>query len=410
MGSARAEVKGEQLMSESLDFDADALREKYRHERDRRLRPEANGQYVEVAGDFSHYVDDPHVDPGFTRKPLMDAVDAVIVGGGFGGLLAAARLRESGVKDIRIIEKAGDFGGTWYWNRFPGAQCDIESYIYLPLLEETGYIPKEKYSFGEEIRAYARRIGEHFDLYRLACFQTEISEMRWLQDKNQWLITTNRDDAMHARFVVISSGPLNRPKLPGIPGIETFKGHSFHTSRWDYGYTGGSTEGGLTKLADKRVAIIGTGATAIQCVPHLGRHAKHLYVFQRTPSSVDVRGNKPTDPEWVKTLTPGWQKRRMENFNAMFSGLPQDVLRPPARRGLRQRRLDRHLPQPRPRRRGPRCPGWRCARTTRPDDRDLRFQEDEPGTRPGRRHGQGLQDRRGAEALVPPVLQTADLQ
>jgi cation diffusion facilitator CzcD-associated flavoprotein CzcO len=311
-------------MSKTLDFDPDTLRQKYRHERDRRLRPEANDQYVEITADFRHYIDDPHVDPGFSRESLTDAVDVVIVGGGFGGLLAAARLREAGVKDIRIIEKGGDFGGTWYWNRYPGAQCDIESYIYLPLLEETGYIPKEKYSFGNEIRAHARRIGEHFDLYRLACFQTEISEMRWLQDENRWLITTNRGDAMHARFVVTSSGPLNRPKLPGIPGIEAFKGHSFHTSRWDYGYTGGSTEGGLTKLADKRVAIIGTGATAIQCVPHLGRHAKHLYVFQRTPSSVDVRGNKPTDPEWVRTLTPGWQKRRMENFNTMFTGVPQD--------------------------------------------------------------------------------------
>jgi len=311
-------------MSKTLDFDPDTLRQKYRHERDRRLRPEANDQYVEITADFRHYIDDPHVDPGFSRESLTDAVDVVIVGGGFGGLLAAARLCEAGVKDIRIIEKGGDFGGTWYWNRYPGAQCDIESYIYLPLLEETGYIPKEKYSFGNEIRAHARRIGEHFDLYRLACFQTEISEMRWLQDENRWLITTNRGDAMHARFVVTSSGPLNRPKLPGIPGIEAFKGHSFHTSRWDYGYTGGSTEGGLTKLADKRVAIIGTGATAIQCVPHLGRHAKHLYVFQRTPSSVDVRGNKPTDPEWVRTLTPGWQKRRMENFNTMFTGVPQD--------------------------------------------------------------------------------------
>ena len=311
-------------MSKTLDFDPDALREKYRHERDRRLRPDANDQYVEITADFRHYVDDPYVEPGFTRESLTDAVDVVIVGGGFGGLLAAARLREAGVKDIRIIEKGGDFGGTWYWNRYPGAQCDIESYIYLPLLEETGYIPKEKYSFGNEIRAHARRIGEHFDLYRLACFQTEISEMRWLEDEKRWLITTNRGDAMHARFVVMSSGPLNRPKLPGIPGIETFKGHSFHTSRWDYGYTGGSTEGGLDKLADKRVAIIGTGATAIQCVPHLGRHAKHLYVFQRTPSSVDVRGNKPTDPEWAKTLTPGWQKRRMENFNTMVTGVPQD--------------------------------------------------------------------------------------
>ncbi|MBX3485706.1 NAD(P)/FAD-dependent oxidoreductase [Phenylobacterium sp.] len=309
---------------DSLDFDPDALRARYRAERDRRLRADGNDQYVEVAADFARYIDDPYVDPGFTRSPLTDSVDVVVVGGGFGGLIAAARLREAGVQDIRIIEKGGDFGGTWYWNRYPGAQCDIEAYIYLPLLEETNFVPKEKYSYAKEIREHAARIGEHYDLYSKACFQTEIREIRWLEDENRWLITTNRDDAMKARYVVMSSGPLNRPKLPGLPGIAEFKGHSFHTSRWDYAYTGGSSEGGLTNLADKRVAIIGTGATAIQCVPHLGQHAKHLYVFQRTPSSVDLRGNRPTDPEWVKTLTPGWQKRRMRNFNTLVSGLPQD--------------------------------------------------------------------------------------
>ena len=311
--------------SPKIDFDPDALRDKYRHERDRRLRSDANAQYVETKGDFSHYVDDPYVEPGFTRAPLTDEVEVLVIGGGFGGLMAAAHLRQAGVKDIRIIEKGGDFGGTWYWNRYPGAQCDIESYIYLPLLEETGYIPKEKYSFAAEIRAHARRIGETFDLYRQACFQTQISALTWLEDENKWLITTNRDDRMKARFVVMSNGPLNRPKLPGIPGIESFKGHSFHTSRWDYGYTGGNSEGGLDKLADKRVAVIGTGATAVQCVPHLGRHAQQLYVFQRTPSSVDVRGNGPTDPEWAKSLTPGWQKRRMDNFNILVAGGHQDV-------------------------------------------------------------------------------------
>ena len=308
----------------TADIDADALRERYRGERDRRLRPDANEQYVETAGDFRHYIDDPYVEPGFTRTPIKDEVDVIVIGGGFGGLLAAARLREAGVKDIRIIEKGGDFGGTWYWNRYPGAQCDVESYIYLPLLEETGYIPKEKYSFAREIREHSRRIGETFDLYDKACFQTEIAEIRWLEDETRWLVTTNRDDSMRARHVVMSNGPLNRPKLPGIPGIETFKGHSFHTSRWDYDYTGGNSEGGLDKLADKRVAIIGTGATAIQCVPHLGRHAKSLHVFQRTPSSVDVRGNKPTDTDWANALTPGWQKRRMDNFNTLVNGGHQD--------------------------------------------------------------------------------------
>src|SRR6476646_8166955 len=201
-------------MSETLDFDPDALREKYRQERDRRLRPQANDQYVEITADFRHYIDDPHVDPGFTRKPLSDAVDVVIVGGGFGGLLAAARLREAGVKDIRIIEKGGDFGGTWYWNRYPGAQCDIESYVYLPLLEETGYIPKEKYSFAPEIFAHAQRIGRHFNLYEKACFQTQVREARWDNKERRWIVTTDRGDIVKARYVIMSSGPLNRPKLP----------------------------------------------------------------------------------------------------------------------------------------------------------------------------------------------------
>jgi cyclohexanone monooxygenase len=308
-----------------FDFDPVALRAKYREERNKRIRAEGNEQYVEVKGDFSRYVDDPYVDPGFSRAPLNDAVEVVIIGGGFGGLLAGARLREAGLKDIRIIEKGGDFGGTWYWNRYPGAQCDIESYIYLPLLEETGYMPREKYSFAPEILAHARRVGEKFDLYRDACFQTQIKAITWSEEECRWLVTTDRGDSIRARFVVMSNGPLNRPKLPGIAGIDSFKGHTFHTSRWDYGYTGGDTNGNLHKLGDKRVAVIGTGATAVQCVPHLGKHAKHLYVFQRTPSSIDVRGNRPTDPDWVKTLQPGWQKHRMENFNVLVSGGPQDV-------------------------------------------------------------------------------------
>jgi cation diffusion facilitator CzcD-associated flavoprotein CzcO len=309
---------------QEFDFDPEALRTKYREERDKRIRADGNEQYVEVKGDFSRYVDDPYVDPGFTREPLNDAVDVVIIGGGFGGLLAGARLREAGVKDIRVIEKGGDFGGTWYWNRYPGAQCDIESYIYLPLLEETGYIPKEKYSYAPEILAHARRIGEHFDLYRNACFQTQIKALTWSEEECRWIVTTNRDDRMRARFVVMSNGPLNRPKLPGIPGIDSFKGHTFHTSRWDYGYTGGDTNGNLHKLGDKRIAVIGTGATAVQCVPFLAKYAKHLDVFQRTPSSIDDRGNRPTDPEWVKTLKPGWQKHRMENFNVLVTGGFQD--------------------------------------------------------------------------------------
>ena len=299
------------------------MRDRYRVERDKRLRADGNDQYIEVVGEFAHYTDDPYVESPIDRPPLTDEVDVIVVGGGFGGLQMGARLREAGVEDLRIIEKGGDFGGTWYWNRYPGAQCDIESYIYLPLLEEVGYIPQEKYSYAREILDYSRRLGEHYRLYDGVMFQTEVTGMTWDEDAARWIVATNRGDALRARFVAMANGPLNRPKLPGIPGISDFQGHAFHTSRWDYDYTGGGPDGDLDRLGDKRVAVIGTGASAIQCVPFLGETVQHLYVFQRTPSSVDVRGNEPTDSQWVAGLQPGWQKQRMENFNGLVSGVPQ---------------------------------------------------------------------------------------
>ncbi|MEU6916878.1 flavin-containing monooxygenase [Streptomyces olindensis] len=308
-----------------LDFDPEALRARYRAERDRRIRPDGNRQYRRTTGEFGHFDDDPYAEPGFSREPLNDHVDVVVVGGGFGGLLTGARLRQAGgLRSIRIIEKGADFGGTWYWNRYPGIHCDIESYVYLPLLEELGYVPKWKYAPGEEIREHARAIARHFDLYREACFRTQARELRWDEGESVWIVTTDRGDRMTARHVVVATGLLSQPKLPGIEGIETFKGHMFHTSRWDYDYTGGDANGGLTKLADKRVALIGTGATAIQVVPHLGRDARHLYVFQRTPSSVDVRGQRPTDPEWAASLRPGWARRRRDNFLAVVTGARTD--------------------------------------------------------------------------------------
>jgi cyclohexanone monooxygenase len=308
--------------AQNLGFDPDALKKKYLAERDKRLRKDGNQQYVEMKGNFAHYLEDPYVAP-VTRAPKTDEVEVVVIGGGFGGLLAGARLRKAGIQDVRMIEKGGDYGGTWYWNRYPGAACDIESYVYLPLLEEVGYMPVEKYTRAPEILKYCQQIARHFDLYRDVLFQTEVTEMRWDNDASRWIISTNKGDAIKARFVVMANGPLHRPKLPGIPGVESFKGHSFHTSRWDYDYTGGDPMGGLDKLKDKVVGIIGTGATSVQCVPHLGAGAKQLYVFQRTPSSIDVRNNRPTDPEWIKSLTPGWQQRRMDNFNALVSGVPQ---------------------------------------------------------------------------------------
>ena len=302
------------------NFDPDALREKYRFERDKRLRPEGNAQYHSIDGEFSNYVDDPYVTGISVRAPLNDEVDVVIIGGGFGGLISAARLLEGGIGNIRIIEKGGDFGGTWYWNRYPGAACDTESYIYLPLCEELNFVPKEKYTHAPEILQHCHNIAQHYDLYNRACLQTQVTGMSWEETQKRWIIKTDRGDAMQARFVIMSNGPLNRPKLPGIPGITDFEGHTFHTSRWDYDYTGGTSEGNLDRLADQRVAIIGTGATAVQCIPHLGASAKSLHVFQRTPSSIDVRANRPTDADWAKSLPKGWQKARMENFNALTSG------------------------------------------------------------------------------------------
>lgn len=305
------------------DFDIEALRARYKAERDKRLRTDADRQYKELSGDYARYAEeDPYVEPGFTRDPLTDFVEVAVIGGGFSGMLAAARLKEKGVTDLRIIEAGGDFGGTWYWNRYPGAQCDIESYCYLPLLEELNYLPKEKYSYVTEIFEHCQRIGKHYDLYPITLFQTRVAELAWDDAEKVWVIRTNHGDAIRARFVVSALGTASRAKLPGIPGIESFEGHSFHTSRWDYGYTGGDTTGNLWKLEDKTVAIIGTGATAIQCIPALGRHAKQLYVFQRTPSSVDTRGNKPTDPEWAQSLQPGWQRARRHNFADIIEGRP----------------------------------------------------------------------------------------
>ncbi|MGB5097946.1 MAG: NAD(P)/FAD-dependent oxidoreductase [Porticoccaceae bacterium] len=301
-------------------FDPVALRQKYAEERQKRLRPDGNQQYQEMKGDFSYFLEDPYVAEPIVRNPLEDEVEVAIIGGGLGGLLAGARMREAGIEDIRMIEKGADFGGTWYWNRYPGAACDIEAYTYLPLLEELNYMPPRKFCDAPEILEHCRRIAAHYRLYDNACLQTGVTEMVWDEKTRRWTIHTDRNDRMKARFVIMVNGPLNRPKLPGIPGIRDFKGHTFHTSRWDYNYTGGNARGNLTGLKDKRVGIIGTGATAVQCVSYLGESAKQLYVFQRTPSGVDPRNDHPTDMEWAASLKPGWQKQRQKDFTAILTG------------------------------------------------------------------------------------------
>jgi cation diffusion facilitator CzcD-associated flavoprotein CzcO len=306
------------------DLPIEELREKYRIERDKRMGGGGLAQY-RVPGEVDEEFDrDPYVEPGFTRDPIVEETEAVVVGGGFGGMLAGINLTKLGITDFRIIEKAGDFGGTWYWNRYPGAACDVESYVYLPLLEETGYMPTEKYAKAPEIFAYCQLLGRTFDLYRAALFQTEVVSAEWSDDTQRWLVTTTRGDKLSSRFFVIAGGILSKAKLPGINGIETFAGKAFHTSRWDYDYTGGSAFEPMVKLADKRVGIIGTGATAVQVVPKLAESAKEVYVFQRTPSTVGWRGNKPTDEDWFKSLEPGWQWERVENFtNAVMGQQPE---------------------------------------------------------------------------------------
>ncbi len=311
----------ETLSADVLGFDPKKLAERYQHERDRRIRGDAESQFVEVTNDSpfaNKYLEEDPYSEVTPRDPINDTRDVIVIGGGWVGMMTAARLIQAGVKDVRIIESGADFGGTWYWNRYPGAQCDIESYSYLPLLEETGYVPKLRFSFAPEIQEHAQRIGQHFDLYKDAVFQTWVTGLDWNEEESLWLVSTNRGDQMKARYVCLGTGPANRPRLPGIPGVEDFKGHTFHTSRWDYDYTGGNPDGNLTGLADKKVAIIGTGATAIQCVPALGESAEHLYVIQRTPSSVDQRNNSETDPEWAANLQPGWQAERQKRFGEAF--------------------------------------------------------------------------------------------
>ena len=307
----------------NLGFDPDALREKYRAERDKRMRDDGDEQFLRTRDDYARYADeDPFVEEPDERDPVEREVDVAVIGGGFSGIMAAARLKERGVGDVMLIESGADFGGTWYWNRYPGSQCDIESYCYLPLLEELGYMPKEKYSYAPEIFEHCQRIGEYYGLYELSLFQTRVTELRWSEEASRWRIATHRDDDIRARFVIQAAGTANVPKLPGIEGIHDYQGHSFHTCRWDYDYTGGDQSGGLTKLSDKRVAMIGTGCTSIQAVPFVGEHARELYVFQRTPSSVDARGNMPTDEEWYRSLEPGWQRARRENFADIVVGRP----------------------------------------------------------------------------------------
>ncbi len=289
----------------------EAIKQKFAEERDLRLdyRPEGTQQYTsDLTGSFARYETDPYGGEIVPREPINDTVECLFIGGGFSALLTSARLREYGVESIRIVERGADVGGTWYWNRYPGVACDVISYDYLPLLDEMDYVPKNHYAKGPEILAHCQAIARKYNLYELAVFQTTVTSTIWDEEEEMWQLTTDRGDQMKARFVICANGTLSKPKLSRIKGMESFKGHSFHTSRWDYDYT----QEDLSGLEDKVVGIIGTGATAVQAIPGLGASSKELYVFQRTPSSIDIRDDWPTDPNWARKLKPGWQAKRRE--------------------------------------------------------------------------------------------------
>ena len=281
------------------DVDIAALREKYRVERDKRLRVDGSTQYLELTADFAAFSEvDPHT-PFVDRDPLSVEADVLILGGGFAGLLAAVALKRAGVEDIRIIEMGGDFGGVWYWNRFPGVQCDNDSYCYMPLLEELDYMPTKKFADGSEIFAHCQRIGKHFGLYDGAIFSTQVRDLNWEDGIARWRVATNRGDDIRARFVVMAAGSFNRPKLPGIPGLREFTGHMFHSSRWDYDYTGGDATGGLHKLATTR----------------------------RSRSSAPVPPPFRSCPIWRGTPSTSM------SFNALRRRSTRDTTRPPTPRG-----------------------------------------------------------------------------
>jgi cyclohexanone monooxygenase len=268
--------------------------------------------YMAMEGDFAKYLDDVYSAEPVPREALTDECEILVVGAGFGGLLLWQKLRQAGFTDVRFCEKGGDVGGTWYWNRYPGIACDVEAYSYLPLLEETGYVPAMKFASGFEILEYCQKMAETFGFYEHCLFHTTVEETTWDESAGRWTVRTNRGDAMRARFVILANGILTTPKLARIAGMEKFAGEAFHTSRWNY----------HVDLKGKRVGVIGTGATAVQAIPELAKVAKELYVFQRTPSTIDVRDQRATTEEereiWARE--PGWARARRARFAKISGG------------------------------------------------------------------------------------------
>jgi cation diffusion facilitator CzcD-associated flavoprotein CzcO len=310
-------------MGELID-DASIAEANARYQAERSKRTGGERAITTLNGSHARYLGDPNSKVA-AREPVRDTLDVILIGAGVSGLCAATELRKVGVQRIGVLDAGGDFGGVWYWNRYPGAMCDIESYIYMPYLEELGYMPSAKYAPADEIFAHMQRVGRHYDLYADTFFHTTVEQARWDADASQWVVTTDRGDVLRAPYILLANGHLSSPQVPAVPGIETFAGRWFHASRWDFSFTGGDNLGGLDRLGDKAVGVVGTGATALQCVPPLAEFAQRLFVFQRTPSTVGVRANRPTDPRWAAGLRPGWQAERRINFARCWEGVPVEV-------------------------------------------------------------------------------------
>ena len=233
----------------------------------------------------------------------MRRVDAVIVGAGFAGMYMLHRLRGLGFS-ARVFEAGKGVGGTWYWNRYPGARCDVESmdysYSFSPELEQE-WEWTERYASQPEILKYANHVADRFDLKRDIQFETRVTSATFDEAACRWTVRTDRGDEVSAAFCVMATGCLSDLQVPPFPGLESFKGKRYHTGSWPH-------EG--VDFTGRRVGIIGTGSSAIQSIPIIAKQAAHLYVFQRTPNYSVPAKNVPMDPEYQRRWKTEYPKHR----------------------------------------------------------------------------------------------------
>ena len=225
-----------------------------------------------------------------TRSPTITELDAVIIGAGFSGMYMLRKLRDELGLSVRVVEAGTGVGGTWYWNRYPGARCDSEAYVYCftfdkQLLQEWEWT--ERYPEQPEILRYLNHCAERFDLTRSIDFNQRVVETAYDEKNKRWTLRTDQGDTIHARFVIAAVGSLSATNVPKFKGLENFKGKAYHTSQWPH-------EG--VDFTGKRVAVIGTGATAVQAIPEISMQAKHLTVFQRTANFCVPARNGKVDP------------------------------------------------------------------------------------------------------------------